>query len=434
MRRRDFFERTGLSIGALGVLGAGARAAPGRSEPPALRADDWSSVRDQFLLTRDRIHMATFLLSSHPAPVAREIERHRRAFDEDPATYWETHFMTMDASIQAAAAAYMGGEASQIALTDSTTMGLGLVYSAIHLEPEQEAVCSTHCHYSTQMSLQHRAERTGARVRQVPLYEDPATTSVDEIVERTRRAITDRTRIFATTWVHSCTGVKVPVRAMADAIAEINAGREEEDRVLFCVDGVHGFGIEDVRMDELGCDCFIAGAHKWLFGPRGTGVVWARPGFWDAAGPIIPSFSPNYAVWLGEIDRSFVAPGLLHSPGGFHSFEHRWALPAAFAFHQRIGTARVQERIHELNALAKSEMAGMDHVRVHTPLDASLSSGIVCFEVDGYTPEEVVEVFAEHDIIASTSPYRISYARLSPSLINDEGEVEACMRVLRGRG
>ncbi len=35
------------------------------------------------------------------------------------------------------------------------------------------------------------------------------------------------------------------------------------------------------------------------------------------------------------------------------------------------------------------------------------------------------------NIIASTSPYRVSYARLSPSLINNEREVEESLRVLR---
>ena len=44
---------------------------------------------------------------------------------------------------------------------------------------------------------------------------------------------------------------------------------------------------------------------------------------------------------------------------------------------------------------------------------------------------QVVERFATDDIIASSSPYRISYARLAPSLINNEREVEESMRVLR---
>jgi hypothetical protein len=43
-------------------------------------------------------------------------------------------------------------------------------------------------------------------------------------------------------------------------------------------------------------------------------------------------------------------------------------------------------------------------------------------------PGEVVERLARKQIVASTSPYAVSYARLAPSLLNDEAEVEACLR------
>ena len=430
MRRREFFQSAGVALGAASVASA-AVARERDEQPAAFRPDDWTSVRDQFSLTRSYLHFSMFLLASHPRPVADAIERHRRGFDENPAGYWHEHFQSIKPQLRQTVADYMGGNPDNIALTDSTTMGLGLLYNSIRLRSDQEAVYTAHCHYSTQMSLQHRAERDGARVREVTLYADPARVSVAEIVENTRRAITDRTRVFAATWVHSCTGVKLPIAAMSEAIREINASRDPQDRVLFCVDGVHGFGIEDVTIDELGCDFFCAGTHKWIFGPRGTGVIWARDGAWENATPVIPSFGPNYVVWLGEMTRDQVPVGDLMTPGGFHSFEHRWALGEAFSFHQRIRKARVQQRIHALNTMTKEAMLEMPHVTLHTPLSPELSAGIICFEVKGYEPEQVVEHFLEHNIIASQSPYRVSYARLAPSLINNEDEVEQAMRVLR---
>lgn len=74
-------------------------------------------------------------------------------------------------------------------------------------------------------------------------------------------------------------GLKLPIREIADALAELNRDRHEGDRALLCVDGVHGLGVEDLSMQDLGCDFFVAGCHKWLFGPRGTGLVWGK---WDA--------------------------------------------------------------------------------------------------------------------------------------------------------
>lgn len=442
MRRRAFLRQTGVLLGAApaaGVLGyrspPEAQSSTGGS-PRAFDPTDWDDVRDQFALTRDRIHMATFLLASHPRPVAEAIRRHRAAFDEDPATHWEEHFRQAEPSVRRAAADYLSTDPGLIALTDSTTMGLGLVYGGLRLGADQEILTTPHGHYATLESLRLRAERTGAVVREVALYDDAARASVDAIVTRMRDAITDRTRVLAVTWVHSSTGVKLPLAAMAEALDEINAGRDVGNRVLFCVDGVHGLGIEDVTMEELGCDFFIAGAHKWLHGPRGTGLIWGREHAWDALEPIIPTFGPSVGVWIGVLppDTPLITPGSYHTPGGFHSFEHRWALGEAFRFHEAIGKSRIQERIHSLNSLAKQALADMPHVRIHTPMSPELSAGIICFEVDGHTPTEVVEELREDGIVASTSPYRVSYVRLAPSIINDEEEVSRSVGAVAALG
>lgn len=442
MLRRAFLRQSGVLLGAApaaGVLGYRPPSAVQSDTDPSPRAfdpTDWEDVRDQFALTRDRIHMATFLIASHPRPVAEAIRRHRAAFDEDPATYWEEHFQQAEPSVRAAAADYLSTDPGLIALTDSTTMGLGLVYGGLRLGAGQEIVTTPHGHYATLESLRLRAERTGAVVREVALYDDAARASVDAIVTRMRDAITDRTRVLAVTWVHSSTGARLPLAAMAEALDEINAGRDDDDRVLFCVDGVHGLGIEDVTMDELGCDFFIAGTHKWLHGPRGTGLIWGREHAWDALEPIIPTFGPTVGVWIGVLppDTPLITPGNYHTPGGFHSFEHRWALGEAFRFHEEIGKSRIQERVHSLNSLAKQALADLPHVRLHTPMSPELSAGIICFEVDGHTPTEVVEELREDGIVASTSPYPVSYVRLAPSIINDEDEVERSVGAVAALG
>lgn len=441
MRRREFLRGAGVTLGsaAAGWLGAHevAHARPTSPAPAACESHgdfdprNWESVRDQFPLARSRVHLASFFLAAHPRPVAEAIERHRRGLDADPVGYWHEHHFEAESRVRSAAAEYLGTSADEIALTDSTTMGLGLVYGTLRLEAGQEILTTTHDHYSTDIAIQHRAQRTGAKVRRVTLYDDGARASVDEIVSRLRSGVSDRTRAVAVTWVHSSTGVKLPLAAMAAALREINAQRDPQDHVLLCVDGVHGLGIDDVRMEELGCDFFIAGTHKWLFGPRGTGLIWARPQAWKRAAPVIPSFGANYEVWLGYLPVDQVPPGDLMSPGGFHSFEHRWAVDQAFRFHMQIGKGRIQERIRTLNTMAKDALAEMPHIRLHTPRSPELSAGIICFEVAGRQPSDVVAHLRDSGIIASTSPYRESYARIAPSLVNNEQELERTLRELR---
>ena len=153
-------------------------------------------------------------------------------------------------------------------------MGLGLIYSGLNLQDGDEVLQTVHDHYSTDMSLAYRANRTGAKVRRIALYEKPAEVSVADVQKRLRHAITTDTKVVAASWVHPSMGVTLPIKAMADTITQLNKQRKTNQQILFCVDGVHGFGIESQDVSQLGCDFFVAGTHKWIFGPRGTGVVW----------------------------------------------------------------------------------------------------------------------------------------------------------------
>ena len=233
-------------------------------------------MRAEFLLSREYIHMALMLLASHPRPVREAIERHRRGLDENPVAYGLANFQKLEDAVRAAAADYTGGKPDEIALTGNTTTGLALLYGGLPLRPRQEIVATTHDHYVTYEALRLRALHTGAAVRKVPLYAVPEKATADEIVGNLVKGIGPRTRAVACTWVHSSTGVKLPIRRMADALADVNKKRAEADRVLLCVDGVHGFGVEQESFADLGCDFFVAGCHKWIFGPRGTGMVWGK--------------------------------------------------------------------------------------------------------------------------------------------------------------
>jgi len=430
--RRQFLLRTGLALSAGLLAGSLPRTLASADSAAPFKLDTWEAVRDQFLLKRDWIHMTCFLLASHPTPVREAIARYRRALDEDPASYWFENHERAEAEVLRAAAEYLDAQPTDVALTDSTTMGLGLLYGGLELRPGQEILSTIHDHYSTETSLRLRAERTNASFRQVSLYKDLKTVSQAEIVERLVKAVRPNTRYVAVTWVHSSTGLKLPIRAMADALAAINAARDETDRVIFCVDGVHGFGVEDVTVGGLGCDFFIAGCHKWLFGPRGTGLIWGHPKSWPLAHATIPTFDDQaYRIWMQASPPHDVPRAALMTPGGFHSFEHRWALNEAFRFHLAIGKERIARRIHELNRQLKEGLAAMPHVTVHTPMADELSAGIVCFEVDGMTPEQVVEALRARKIIASVTPYATKYVRLAPSLLTLSDDVQKTLAEIR---
>jgi len=441
MDRRKFLFNSAV-VGAGTVLTQCSKPASATDKPVEEKVsfETWDDIRKQFRLAPGRIHMTQMLLASHPKPVRDAIEKHRDALDANPVDYYEKNFSAFEKTVRKDAAQYMGVTPEEIALTDSTTMGLAMLYSGLKLKPGQEILTTTHDHYSTEKSLEFASAKTGAVIKRVSLYDDPAQATADVMVGTLKKAITPKTKVIAVTHVHSWTGVKTPIREIAAMVKEANGSRSPADRIYLCVDGVHGFGVEDTNLADVGCDFFAAGTHKWIFGPRGTGVLYARKDAWDMIAPIIPPFElPVYgawmgvpAEWMGDVSKKEFSFADLCTPGGFHSFEHRWALAEAFQWQLTIGKKRVEDRTHALGTRLKEGLKAMAHVKLLTPMDESLSSGINCFLVDGQEADETVKRLLAKNITASVTPYRALYVRLTPSIVNNEQEVDEALKAIEG--
>jgi isopenicillin-N epimerase len=430
--RRTFLHSAAIAA-AVVVTPVASGEAVAQQAAPLPQAPGWDAVRSEFALATGLVHMSAMLLASHPRLVRDAIAAHRRGLDLNPVEYLENNDERLTEETRNEAAAYLGIPARAVALTGSTTESVGLVYNGLMLGPGQEILTTDQDYYVTHEAVRLAAERTGALVRRISLYDDIGRVSPAALADTVARAVGSTTRVVALTWVHSSTGLKLPVKLIAERLAAINARREEGTEVLFAIDGVHGFGVEDETLESLGCDFLMAGCHKWLFGPRGTGLIAASDRGWAAVRPTIPTFTDNdvFSAWLRGDKPDGTYDGTTMSPGGFHAFEHRWALAEAFRFHSRVGKTRIAARVHELAGLAKSGLASMRHVSLVTPRSAELSAGIVSFNVEGFSAVEAVAALRERNVVASAAPYATRYVRLTPSILNSEAEVQTALAAVR---
>jgi selenocysteine lyase/cysteine desulfurase len=421
------------ALAATAMVPGALLAAVAAETPPLPDLSDWNVLRAQFALDPAYAHFASFFIASHPAPVRAAVEAYRRAIDHNPFLVVERGLFEGDASnlplqVRTEIAGYLGGRADEVCLTGNTTTGLALVYHGLPLQSGDEVLCTTHDHFSHHESIRLATERAGASMRKIALFDDAAAASTDSIIATLLGGIGPKTRVVGLTWVHSASGIRLPIREIAAALRARNG-----PPLTLVVDGVHGIGSTDETIATMGCDFFVAGTHKWMFAPRGTGLIWANAGNWARLRPIVPSFSDReqYDAWIA--DRAPATPNNANrvSPGGFHAYEHQWGTAAAFGMHRQIGRARVAGRIRELNTQCKAGLADNPRVKLHTPMSGDLSAGLVAFEVAGLTPEAVVHKLLAKGIIASTSPYAVSYARLAPSLVNTPQEVDRAVQAVR---
>lgn len=391
---------------------------------------DWEAVRSQFRLDPEWVHLGTSqYFASHPTHVREAIAHHAKELDANPAMYIVKNEQSFAKKARDAAAKYLDmKDPDQIALTDSTTVGLGIIYSALNIREGHEIVSNEHNYYSQQEAIKRASERTGATFRETHYFDDIHTVTQDELVHNIMKEVTDRTRVVGATWVHSNTGLKSPIAKIAKAIAEENRGRDEENRILLVVDGVHGFGIEKESFDELGCDFLAAGCHKWIYGPRGTGIIAAKESAWQHTKPVIPSFSETMWDIIKGGQQPEKVNGTHMSPGGFHSMEHLWALPSAFEWIDSLGGKEViYDRVHQLNRICKEGLADMSHVDLVTPMDDDMSAGIIAFEIKGMSVHDTVEALVRKKIVSTEAPYLRPYARFTPGIYNTEEDIRKAL-------
>ncbi|NMX68873.1 aminotransferase class V-fold PLP-dependent enzyme [Pseudomonas sp. WS 5111] len=416
--RRTFLKQAGILAASL-PLGTSLHVQAASAKAPV---DKWAGLRQLFDQDPNYIHFSNFLITSHPRPVREAIERHRAALDRNPG-------LTMDWDLQEPwkregqvrdwAGRYLQAKPGQIALTGSTTEGLAMIYGGIHVRPDQEILTTEHEHFSTDSILALRTQRDGTQVRKIKLFANAHHVSVDEVLTAIERNIRPNTRVLGMTWVQSGSGVKLPIAEIGQLVKRHNQGREEKDRILYVVDGVHGFGVEDLAFPDMHCDFFIAGTHKWMFGPRGTGLVCAASEQVTTLTPSMPTFSE---------DTDFATT---FSPGGYHAFEHRWALDEAFKLHLQLGKAEVQQRIHSLNSYLKERLQARPNIELVTPANPQLSAGFSFFRVKGQDSDKVAAYLMRNRVVSDAVNRDVGpVVRTAPGLLNTEDEVDRFLALL----
>ena len=126
-------------------------------------------------------------------------------------------------------------------------------------------------HHSNIVPWQLAAQRTGATIRVIP-FADNGELNMEQFAS----LLSDRTRLLAITHVSNAMGTINPVKQMTELAH--NAG------ALVLVDAAQSIPHLPVSIRDIGCDFLTFSGHK-MFGPTGTGAVWAKKALWDAMPP-----------------------------------------------------------------------------------------------------------------------------------------------------
>jgi isopenicillin-N epimerase len=259
-------------------------------------------------------------------------------------------------------------------------------------------------------TLRQRERRDGIVLKQVKYPVPPK--RLEDITDAFEAGITSRTKVILVSHVVFLTGQILPVRDICDL------GRAKGIEVI--VDGAHSVAHIPFTQKDLGCDYFGASLHKWLYAPKGTGLLYVKK-------------EKIEKIWsLMASDQKQSADIRKFEEIGTHSAAMRLAIGEALLFHQGLGPQRKAARLRYLRNYWANKLSGFPNVRFHTSLEDSHSCGITTVEIVGVDPNSITSLLmGKHKIFTvgiTTDEFRGN--RITPNVYTTLTELDRFCEVM----
>ncbi len=421
--RRSFLRKV-LAVGAavplIGPLRNGA--ASGRVRPTWLPfpqgggpedEDYWRVVRQAFPLTTERTYFNNGGLGPSPRMVLDAYRDASLRLERICETGHEEI-----APVRAKAAAFLGCDTTEIAFTRNTTEGMNIIAWGLPLRRGDEVLTSTHEHPGGAIPWLALAKERGVVVR---LFE-PGTTRKENlhIIER---HLSRRTRVVSISHITCTTGLLFPVQEIAALCRQRG--------IWLVVDGAHPPGMIPVDLHELACDFYASSGHKWLLGPKGTGLLYIRKEMFDLWRPTYVGAYSDARYDLDTLTLEYRREAEL-TEYGTRNTPLILALGAAIDFLSTIGMERVAARGRYLAGILKRELTQLPSVEVLTPSEPESSASIVTFRPKQGKSAELLETLTKEGFrVRSVGEHRLDAIRVSTHVYTSVEEVERFCKTVR---
>jgi isopenicillin-N epimerase len=367
-----------------------------------------AEVVEAFELDPDYLHLNHGSFGAVPRAVRLAQDRIRTGIERNPTKFYAEDLPPAMRRMAGEVAKRLGGQSEDWVFCENATAAVSGVLYALDLKPGDEILTTSHAYGAVLKAMALVAARHGARVRIASL---PAILeSEDEVVESIRRELGPQVRLLIIDHITSATAVIFPVRRIA-ALARA-AG------IPVLVDGAHAPGQIALDVPSLGADWYTGNAHKWLFAPRGCGLLWTAPARQDVTRPAVLSHGTNEGYtaafdWVGTRD-----------PSPWLCFE-----TAALA-HDGFGGPGLMVRNRDLARLAAIELSAELDARPTAP--ESMRGAMVAFllkdcpatEETAYALRLVLSRQYRMMVPVHSLEGRLSF-RVSAQIYNDSGDYRA---------
>ena len=369
----------------------------------------WTEISMAFTISRSTINLNSGWTSPSPKMVSEAYVRYKHQEDGTSSTMWQM-LEPQAETIRAGLANLFGCEPDEIAITRNASESLQILLLGLDIRSGDEVIATSQDYPRMLTALRQREMREGPHLKLVKIPLAPAST--DEIVGAIESAITPQTRLILISHMINITGQIMPVRKICDMAR--SRGIET------VVDGAHSFAQLDFKRDDLQCDYFGSSLHKWLYTPKGAGLLYVKKERIQNVWPLMASEDR-----LKSDIRKFEEIGT-------HSSATRLAIGEALLFHEAIGPKRKEERLRYLSSYWMNRLKSLPGISFNTSFDPEQFCAIGNFSIEGGDVTKITKyLMARHKIIATPIVHdEFSGIRVTPNIFTTIRELDRFCKVI----
>ena len=373
---------------------------------------NWQTLRDQMPVTRHWV----FFDHAAVAPMPRCARDALTEWANDVAEHGvanEPRWTARVREVRQLAGRLLNADPLDIAFLKNTSEGIGIVAEGFPWQPGDNLIIAADEYPANQYPWMNLARR-GVETRVV------ASQNGRLLLDDIRAAIDGRTRLLSLSYVEFATGFRNDLDAL---------GQLCRDRGLyFFVDAIQGLGVLPLDVQRTPIDFLAADGHKWLLGPEGAGLFYARRELIDVLAPINIGWNSVVAATDFSTIDFRLKPHAGRWESGTLNVAGITALGASIELLLGIGVGNLEQRLLELTDYLCDKIG--TKLGVFSSRHPAERSGIVSLTVpDG--PEALRQLVKRCRAAGIIVNRRAERLRVSPHAYNTTEELDRLVEILQ---
>ncbi|WP_449388993.1 aminotransferase class V-fold PLP-dependent enzyme [Chryseobacterium lineare] len=255
----------------------------------------------------------------------------------------------------------------EVIFTKGTTEGLNLIAYVLtqKLKKDDEIIISYLEHHSNIVPWQMLCERTGAKLRVIPMDEN-GILQLDVF----ETFLSEKTKVVSVNQVSNALGIINPIE-------EIIAKTRKNTDAYIVIDGAQSAPHFTIDVQKMDCDFFVFSGHK-MYAPMGTGILYGKQHILE---DLPPFHGGGEMIAICSFDGTTYAGLPFKYEAGTPNVGGNIALGAAVDFIQKVGHENIQKHENALLEYAQKKLLELDGLKIYG--EKANRTGVVSFNLEG---------------------------------------------------